>query len=340
MKLRLLEFIACPACGGGLSLQPGATEGLPAAALSTEIETGEIVCQNCQVNFPVRRFVPDLRMEGERQQSATITHYSALWTASASDISDDSKPHSMAVAEVVPLGIDAGQIVLDAGCGNGKDTAELASQHPNAQFLALDISDGIYLAQQLTSSLNNVHPIRASVLNPPIRKEAVDLLYSYGVLHHIHDPETAFISLSSTVKNGGRAIIYVYTDLREEPLMRLALLPVTIFRRLTRQLSPGALLRTARILSPVVFLTFGAAARVLRALGRYTLAERLPFNWVQTPSGAYGDLFDRFGAEYEWRHNPKQLRTWFAKGGFNHFTAGKIPDRRGWVAWGRKSDVI
>jgi len=337
LQLRLLEFIACPACGGRLSLLSGATERLPAEGLSTEIEKGEIVCQNCQLTFPVRGFVPDLRIESERQQSATIIHYSALWTES--DLLDDFEPHSMAVAEVVPLGIEARQIVLDAGCGNGKDTAWLARQHPNAQFLAIDISEGIYLAQQLTASLSNVHPIRGSVLSPPVRKEVVDLLYSYGVLHHTPDPETAFITLSSTVKNGGRAIIYVYTDLREEPLMRLALLPATTFRRLTRRLSPRALQRLALILSPFVFLTFGAAARVLRALDRHTLAERLPFNWVQSPSGAYGDLFDRFGAEYEWRHNPKQLRAWFAKGGFNEFTAGKIPDRRGWVAWGKKPDV-
>lgn len=66
------------------------------------------------------------------------------------------------------------------------------------------------------------------------------------------------------------------------------------------------------------------------------LAERLPFNWVRSPGGASGDLFDRLGAEYEWRHNPKQLRSWFVKGGFREFTFGKITDRRGWVAWGGK----
>ena len=337
MQLRLLEFIACPACGGCLSLLSGANESLPAEGLSTEVEKGKIACQGCQLIFPVSGFVPDLRLASERHESATISHYNALWTKS--DLSDDFEPHSMAVAEVVPFGIKAGQVVLDAGCGIGKDTAWLAPQHPEAQFLAIDISEGIYLAQQVTASLSNVHPIRASVLRPPLRKEIVDLLYSYGALHHAPDPETAFIILSSTVKNGGRAIIYVYTDLREEPLMRLALLPATAFRRLTRRLSPGALRRVALMLSPIVFLTFGVAARVLRALDRPALADRLPSNWLQGPFTAYGDLFDRFGAEYEWRHNPKQLRAWFTKAGFNEFAAGKIRDRRGWVAWGRKADA-
>lgn len=334
MQRRLLEFLACPACGGSLSLLSCATERPPAEGLTPEIEEGEIVCRSCRQTFPVRGFVPDLRVENVRRQSATITHYNALWGESASG---GFKPHSLAVAQVVPLEIEAGQVVLDAGCGNGKDTAWLARQHPDTQFLAVDISEGIHLAQQLTASLGNAHPIRASVLSPPFRRGIIDLLYSYGVLHHTPDPESAFINLSSTVRAGGRAIIYVYTDLREEPLMRLALLPVTTFRGLTRRLSPGALQRLADILSPFMFLTFGLSARVLRAVGRRTPAERLPFNWVQSPRGASGDLFDRFGAEYEWRHNPKQLRSWFVKGGFDEFTVGKIPDRRGWVAWGRKA---
>jgi SAM-dependent methyltransferase len=337
LQLRLLEFLACPACSGSLSLLAGATEKPPAEGLTPEIEEGEIVCQSCRQTFPVRGFVPDLRVESVGQQSATITHYNALWGDSVS--SGGLEPHSLAVAQVVPLGIEAGQVILDAGCGNGKDTTWLARQHPDAQFLAVDISEGIYFAQQLTASLSNAHPIRASVLSLPFRRGIIDLLYSYGALHHIPDPESAFITLSSTVRNGGRAIIYVYTDLREEPLMRLALLPVTTFRGLTRRLSPSALQRLAFLLSPFMFLTFGLSARVLRAVGRQTLAERLPFNWVQSPSGASGDLFDRFGAEYEWRHNPKQLRSWFVKGGFHEFTVGKIPDRRGWVAWGRKPKI-
>ena len=320
-----------------MSLLSCVTEKAPAEGLTPEIEEGEIVCQSCRQTFPVRGFVPDLRLKSLRQQAATITHYNALWGDS---VSGSFKPHSLGVAQVVPLGIEAGQVVLDAGCGNGNDTAWLARQHPDAQFLAVDISEGIYSAQRLTASLSNAHPVRASVLNPPLRRGVVDLLYSYGALHHTPDPESAFVNLSSMVRSGGRAIIYVYTDLREEPLMRLALLPVTTFRGLTRRLSPGALQRLALLLSPFMFLTFGLPARVLRAVGRQTLAERLPFNWVRSPSGASGDLFDRFGAEYEWRHNPKQLRSWFVKGGFRESTVGKIPDRRGWVAWGRKPEVV
>jgi SAM-dependent methyltransferase len=337
LQLRLLEFLACHACGGSLSLLSCATEKPPAEGLAPEIEEGEIVCQSCGQIFPVRGFVPDLRLESVRQQSATITHYNALWGDGVS--SNGFKPHSLAVAQVVPLGIEAGQVVLDAGCGNGNDTAWLARRHPDAQFIAVDISEGIYSAQRLTASLSNAHPVRASVLSPPFRRGVVDLLYSYGALHHTPDPESAFVNLSPTVRGGGRAIIYVYTDLREEPLMRLALLPVTTFRGLTRRLSPGGLQRLAFLLSPFMFLTFGLPARMLRAVGRQALAERLPFNWVRSPGGASGDLFDRFGAEYEWRHNPKQLRSWFVKGGFREFAFGKIPDRRGWVAWGRKSEA-
>ena len=335
MKSRLLEVIVCPACGGRLTLLPGTIEASPAEEVPSEIKEANIFCDNCELTFPVRQFVPDLRIESA-QQSATITHYSALWKES--DLPEEPGWHSQAVAEVVPLNIHAQDIVLDAGCGDGKDSAWLAGQHPNAEFLAIDISEGINRAQQLTSSLSNVHPIRASVLSPPVRHGCVDLLYSYGVLHHTPEPETAFLALSRTVKKGGRAIVYVYTDLREEPLMRMALLPATTFRKFTRRLSPGGLSKMSFILSPFVFLAFGIPARAFRAVGLNKQAESLPFNWVQTPSGAWGDLFDRFGAEYEWRHNPKELRAWFAKGGFKEFSVGKIPDRRGWVAWGTKAD--
>jgi SAM-dependent methyltransferase len=228
--------------------------------------------------------------------------------------------------------------ILDAGCGPGADLVALSELHPQATVVGLDFNDAIDVPAQAVASFPHSHVVRGSVLQPPFRCATFDLVYSYGVLHHTDNPARALAALAQLVAPGGKLLIYVYTDLREEPLLRLLLRVVTSVRGMTTRLPPSAVLMLARLLAPVVYVFFGVPAGLLRRVHRGRRhADRIPFNFVDNPTAAVGDLFDRFSAPIEYRHNKAEIEGWFSRAGFGDVVVSAMPDARGWVATGSPS---
>ena len=68
MKRRLLEYLACPACGGEIKLSSVLSDD------GGEIFSGELQCASCSKTFPIERGVPrfaDLdTVEAEKQATA------------------------------------------------------------------------------------------------------------------------------------------------------------------------------------------------------------------------------------------------------------------------------
>lgn len=229
------------------------------------------------------------------------------------------------------------QRILDAGCGPGADLRALAELHPNTDVVGLDANEAIAVAADAVAACPNAYVVRGSVLAPPFRAQAFDVVYSYGVLHHTDDPPAGFAALAELVAPGGHVLVYVYTDLADEPLLQAAVRLVTAARRVTTRLPPRAVMRLARIGSPLVFLLFGVPAAVLRRLpGGRRRAGRLPFNFVRSPTDAIGDLFDRLSAPIEFRHSRSEVVQWYRSAGLVDVSVTSMYDARGWVALGRR----
>ena len=69
-----------------------------------------------------------------------------------------------------------GRPVLDAGCGTGEIASFVASQGP--AVIGLDFSKGSLEYAKRTSE--NVRFLRGSILDPPLRAEQFDFIYSQG----------------------------------------------------------------------------------------------------------------------------------------------------------------
>ena len=52
--------------------------------------------------------------------------------------------------------------------------------------------------------------VQGDVTNPPFKKEAFDIAYSWGVMHHTPNTRNTFKTLSNLVKDKGIFGIYVY----------------------------------------------------------------------------------------------------------------------------------
>lgn len=265
--------------------------------------------------------------------------FGLLWRETArGNVDRPSQSHLAAAARAAGLSLPVSAArVLDAGCGPGIDLELLATTHRDATVVGLDFNDAVTVAAQAVDHLANAYVVRGSVLAPPLAPRAFDFVYCYGVLHHTEAPKRGFRALADLTSPGGVLLVYVYTDLREEPVLRIALTLITFLRRVTTRMPTRAVLRLAKLGAPVIYLLFGLPAQVLRRTpGGEPLARRLPFNFIGSPTAAVGDLYDRFSAPIEHRHSRGEVLSWFDEVGFNDVTVTSAPAARGWIGAGRR----
>ena len=106
-----------------------------------------------------------------------------------------------------------GKRVLEIGCGIGTDTVSFA--RAGAQVTAVDLSEqSLRVARQRVAlfGLDNVKFVAADAERLPefVPPEPYDLVYSFGVIHHMPHPEAALRHFSSYVRPGSEIKVMVY----------------------------------------------------------------------------------------------------------------------------------
>ena len=142
LKIRLLDYIRCPACRGRLHLEPPPIAGTAADA---EVTEGLLTCAACDIYYPVRGGVPRLiraaSMPGHNSTARTAVRFGCLW--SHSDPDEDSEPgrpyHFEKMAAALGLEVPRG-LVMDAGCGDGVDLSGHADR-PGVESIGVELSD-------------------------------------------------------------------------------------------------------------------------------------------------------------------------------------------------------
>jgi trans-aconitate 2-methyltransferase len=96
------------------------------------------------------------------------------------------------------------EVVLDAGCGSGELTAELASRVPRGRVYAVDGSPRmVELARDRLGDRATVW--QQDLLDLEVR-EPVDLIFSAATFHWIADHDRLFARLRAALKPGGRLV--------------------------------------------------------------------------------------------------------------------------------------
>jgi trans-aconitate 2-methyltransferase len=94
--------------------------------------------------------------------------------------------------------------VLDAGCGSGRLTKELAARIPNGSVVGCDLSDNMTrAAAQTLGNLPTRSVVRADLSSLPFRA-AFDLIFSTATFHWVHDHDRLFAELRGALRGGGR----------------------------------------------------------------------------------------------------------------------------------------
>jgi uncharacterized protein YbaR (Trm112 family)/ubiquinone/menaquinone biosynthesis C-methylase UbiE len=214
MKNKLLEYLACPVCGGDILLvHEGVRE-------EEEIIEGELSCKKCGREYKIIRGVPRFAALDavEQEKLETAENFGWQWTHFTQE---DEKYADQFLGWLQPVRPEffRGKIVLEGGCGKGRHT-KLAVEWGAEEVIGVDLSDAVESAFEATRGLPNAHIIQADLFKMPV-KRAFDYAFSVGVLHHTPDPKKAFMSLCSKVIKGGNVSAWVYGAENNEWIVKL-----------------------------------------------------------------------------------------------------------------------
>ncbi len=125
------------------------------------------------------------------------------WDAETYDaVSDPQFNWGMEVLERLELRGD--EVALDAGCGSGRVTAELAKRLPNGRMIAVDASKAM-IAKARERLGDGVSYLVADLSELEL-DEPVDLVFSTATLHWIQDHDRLFGRLRAALRPGGRLV--------------------------------------------------------------------------------------------------------------------------------------
>ncbi len=328
MKLRLLDWLACPHCRGtDLSVDAHRTEERPITrghfdpteavppgvdldrGVETEVLEGAIACAGCGSTWLVREGIPRLIPEGGEAGAetghrwTTFDHARPEWEENFLDLASPLAPPDF-----------LGQLVLDAGCGYGRHAFHAARF--GAEVVALDNSaDAVAAARANTATLSRVHVVQGDLMHPPLRDDLFDLVYCFGVLHHAEDPDAMFARLVDLTRPGGRLSLWVYG-----PRQGVALATSQRLRAVTTRLPPEALHAVSQVIAaglrvfshtPYAFLQEVPLAREVVSHLPIHDHYRWPYDVV------VADIYDRLRIPVRRWFRGEQLEILYTEAGFS-----------------------
>jgi len=214
MKTWALEMLCCPQTGSPLSLQDPVQDG-------EEIVSGWLVATSGQ-KYPIRDGVPHLTLDYVSEAEAqTVEAFGNQWNKFNAYKGFMSSPELLLNFFPMLKPDDfKDRVVLDAGCGNGRfmlPSANLGAKN----LIGIDYSSSVFHAHTLTKHLPNVTVVRGSILQPPMKKGCIDLIFSMGVIDHLQDPAKGMHELGKLLQSKGRLAVWLYSREGNELYLRV-----------------------------------------------------------------------------------------------------------------------
>ncbi len=125
------------------------------------------------------------------------------WDAASYDRVSDIQAR-WADEQLARLPLRGDEVVLDAGCGSGRVTAELADRVPRGRVYAVDVAPS--MAEHARTALGERATVLCQDLVELSLPEPVDVAFSNATFHWIHDHDALFAALHRAIKPGGRLL--------------------------------------------------------------------------------------------------------------------------------------
>jgi trans-aconitate 2-methyltransferase len=123
------------------------------------------------------------------------------WDAATYDRVSDPQ-FEWALEQLERLELAGDEIVLDAGCGSGRVTAELASRVPRGRVYGVDVAPS--MVEHARLALGSKATILCQDVTRLDLPEAVDVAFSNATFHWVHDHQALFEALHRAMRPGAR----------------------------------------------------------------------------------------------------------------------------------------
>ena len=236
--------------------------------------------------------------------------------------------------------VDENSYVLDVGCGTGRWSFYLS---PKVRFIeAIDPSDAVFSAANLTSAKPNIRVTKAGVDNIPFADNSFDFIFSLGVLHHIPDTEGAIKKIYEKLRPGGYFLVYLYYSLDNRgKIYKIIFTLSNSVRKIISGMPKVIKQIMAEIISFTVYLPFVFLARICKALfPRKEWYKKIPLSYYHNKSLTIirNDALDRFGTPLEKRFSKIEIERMLKNAGFFDVSFSQKPPF--WHGIARKPDVF
>lgn len=132
-----------------------------------------------------------------------MTTASRDWDAASYDrVSNPQFEWALEQLERLPLRGD--EVVLDAGCGSGRVTAELVRRVPRGRVYGVDVAPS--MVEHAQAALGDRATILCQDLTELELPEPVDVVFSNATFHWIRDHDALFAALQRALASGGRLV--------------------------------------------------------------------------------------------------------------------------------------
>ena len=324
MKSSLVNYLACPTCGGKISLKTR-------KAKHNEIIDGILICLKCNERFPIKNGIPRFVVDETKNFVKTEDAFSAKWRTYHKSYHEKKwfefqrnwflERFQWKSLENFNKFLKTRNFILDAGTGLG-NSAKFHSVNKNSVVFALDASESIEFAYKKYDDIENIHFIQADLRQLPFKKQFFDYIYSDQVLHHTKNTKTSFKYLTKFLTKGGYISIYVYNKkapIREfaDDYIRAKTTKMSIndcitfshqMTNLGRNLSK--LKQKIKIPNDIPLLNIKAGTYDIQ---RFIYWHFLKCFWAEDDNfeRSIGVNFDWYYPKFAYRHTADEVRKWY-----------------------------
>ena len=202
--------------------------------------------------------------------------------------------------------------------------------------MGVDLSAGVDIARQNNLAHPRCHIVEADVLERPLLAGRFDVVWSFGVLHHMQLPRAGFDAAVSFARpDGGLVIIWVYGYRGMAFTYRLS--HMRSLHRVVRKMSSTTRVRASKVVAALLSALYWEPLRIAKGAGLQRSVDSLPLTtyiehgWVARVTAVH----DRLSTPVTSFHDRDELLAWFHAAQLVEVCV-QDTNRRGWRAHGRR----